>query len=221
MVDKKITISELWQKVDFTKFSTLSLIFSNILVLVFAIIDELSALSILRFYWMQSVIIGIFNFITILNLKEFSTEGFKRGNKQQPANDATKRSTAFFFLFHYGLFHFVYAQFLGVFSQNSYLNSDELNFFTLSAVMFFITSMFEYINAKNEQGDKLPNIGKLMFAPYTRIIPMHIIIIVGGFISAAGAWLSTDTNLLIIILFVSLKTFVDMLSQVYSSISQS
>jgi hypothetical protein len=77
----KVKLSVLWRQVDFTKFSTLSLIFSNFLVIIFAVIDKLSAIEVLWIYWAQSVIIGIFNFLKIITLKEFSTEGFKQGKK--------------------------------------------------------------------------------------------------------------------------------------------
>ena len=95
-----IKFSQLWSKVDFTKTSTLSLIFSNLLVVFFAIVDGISANEVLWIYWSQSVIIGIFNFINMITLKEFSTEGFKQGKKQMLPTRATAISSAVFFLFH-------------------------------------------------------------------------------------------------------------------------
>jgi hypothetical protein len=66
-------------------------VFSNLLVIVFAVVDNLSAREVLWMYWFQSVIIGIFNFIKILSLKEFSTEGFKQGNKPVPNTKALQK----------------------------------------------------------------------------------------------------------------------------------
>ncbi len=77
---------------------------------------------------------------------------------------------------------------------------------------FFISYLIEFINSKNEDSDELPNIGKIMFAPYARIIPMHLTIILGGFIGAAGASFSANTNLAIIILFTGIKTVVDLIT---------
>jgi hypothetical protein len=210
----KIKFSELWSKVDFTKTSTLSLIFSNLLVVFFAIVDGISANEVLWIYWSQSVIIGIFNFIKMITLKDYSTEGFKQGSKQPLPTRATAISSAIFFLFHYGFFHLVYAVFLGGFSEfsNSGSSSSGTKYFLLSAGMFFISYLIEFINSRKEESEELPNIGFIMFAPYVRIIPMHLTIILGGFIGAAGSFFSTNTNLAIIILFIGIKTIVDLIS---------
>jgi hypothetical protein len=210
----KIKFSQLWQQVDFTKFSTLSLIFSNLLVIIFAVVDRLSAINILWIYWAQSVIIGIFNFIKILSLKEFSTEGFRQGNKPVLPTRGAKISTAFFFLFHYGFFHFIYAMFLGSFSKFGISKGREFetSYFLYSTGMFFISYLVEFINSRKEETDDLPNLGKIMFTPYARIIPMHLTIILGGFIGAAGSFLSADTNIAIIVLFIGIKTVVDLIT---------
>lgn len=210
----RIKFSQLWSKVDFTKTSTLSLIFSNLLVIFFAIVDGISANEVLWIYWSQSVIIGIFNFIKMITLKEFSTEGFKQGNKQPSPTRATAISSAIFFLFHYGFFHFIYAVFLGVFSEfsGSSNSNSGAKYFLLSAGMFFISYLIEFINSRKEVSDELPNLGFIMFAPYARIIPMHLTIILGGFIGAAGSFFSTNTNLAIIVLFIGIKTVVDLIT---------
>jgi hypothetical protein len=87
--------------------------------------------------------LGFFNFVKILNLKEFSSESFKNGGETLPKK-SVKNSTAFFFLFHYGFFHFIYANFLGIFSLDSFIASNNYLQFLFSGVTF-LSLLFDYI----------------------------------------------------------------------------
>ena len=164
------------------------LVLSNVLTIFFAIIGNWNLSTVLWVYWFQSIIIGFFNFVRILSLKEFSTVGFTINDQQVEPTQTTKIFTAFFFLFHYGFFHFVYFIFLTADSfVNSYgsgLNFSELKFVLLAALVFFINHLFSYIYNKPKDTVK-QNIGSLMFYPYYRIIPMHIILIFGIFLVGA------------------------------------
>ncbi|MCX8104344.1 MAG: DUF6498-containing protein [Ignavibacterium album] len=211
---RKISIKELWEKVDFGKPTTWGVIGSNVAVIFFAIVDRLSASEVMWIYWIQSVIIGLFNFFRILLLKNFSTTGFKQNGKEVLPTKAAKISTAVFFLFHYGFFHLIYAVFLGTFpllldeSKNS-----PGNFYLLfTAIIFLINYGIEFYKEQTTISDEVPNLGTVMFMPYFRIIPMHLTIILGGFIAAAGSFLKTDTSLLVIILLMSIKTFIDLIT---------
>lgn len=176
------------------------LLLSNIATIYFATTEHWNLSTILWVYWFQSITIGFFNFIRILQLKEFSTTGFKINGKLAQPTRLTKIFTAFFFLFHYGFFHFVYLIFLlaGTFTKTygNIPDSAEIKYIFLTALLFFINHLFSYFYNKQKDTER-QNIGSLMSYPYARIIPMHLTIIFG---SAFGGALP---------LFLVLKTFAD------------
>lgn len=179
--------------------STLSLFISNLIIIVLAIIQTWDIATVLWVYWMQSIIIGFFQFLRILSLKNFSTENFKINNQPATSTQSTKTFTAFFFAFHYGFFHFIYAIFLFNFFQND--TNFNLQNILIGFGVFFTNHLFSFIHNKISDEKLKPNIGTLMFQPYLRIIPMHLIIIL-------GAMFENQTKL---IFFLSLKTLADLI----------
>jgi len=189
----------------FSDHSTLLLLFANFIMIFFAIYENWNLLTIMFIYWCQSVIIGIFTFFKILNLKNFSTEGMKFSNIPALPTTGTKIGIAFFFLFHYGFFHFGYLLFLIV---NPFFNTSSQTSFTDLTILFvvgifFINHLFSFLYNREKDSKKKQNIGKVMMFPYIRIVPMHLTIIFGSFFIMAG---SPQISL---ILFLILKTIAD------------
>jgi|SRR3989344_4934717 len=179
-----------------TDFSLVSLLVSNVTIIILAIVENWDVATVLWVYWMQSVIIGFFQFLRILSLKQFSTEKFTINNQPVQPTQNTKVKTAFFFAFHYGFFHFIYAVFLFTLFTRQPL---DLSYLFIGGLIFFVNHLFSYRHNKLLDEQKVQNIGKLMFAPYQRIIPMHIIIVF-------GAALGQST----LIVFLLLKTVTDL-----------
>lgn len=210
---KKISLRDLWNRVDLSKPSAWGLIASNLAVIFYAYIDNLSATEVLWMYWIQSVVIGLFNFLRILMLKNFSTEGFKQNGKEVSPTKATKISTGVFFLLHYGFFHLIYGIFLATFPTIMNEPKSEGSFYLLfSSIVFLVNYGYDFYKEQNTETYEVPNLGTIMFMPYLRIIPMHLTIILGGFIVAAGSFARLDTSLFVILLLMGLKTFVDLIT---------
>ncbi|MCU0653023.1 MAG: DUF6498-containing protein [Candidatus Pacebacteria bacterium] len=209
--EKKLTIAEerrLLVNSSLRDPSLYVLLLSNLATAYFAVVEHWSLPSVMLVYWQQSVTIGFFNFIKILQLKNFSTEGFKINGKQPLPTRGTQIQTAFFFLFHYGIFHAAYFAFLaGMFSMAGDNRGAEY-LFTVSAI-FFLNHLFSYLYNRPWAEEK-QNIGTVMIGPYARIIPMHLTIlfaIPAGFIfGAAGS----------ILIFLVLKTLIDAVTHVVS-----
>ncbi len=183
--------------------SILLLLVANLVTIFLAVSEGWSILIVMWIYWFQSIIIGFFNFIRILQLKEFSTEGFRINNRPVLPTEATKIYTAFFFLFHYGFFHFGYAIFLsGKGTGHIILEANQMNYVYFIAILFFVNHLISYI-FNNPRDSKKQNIGTLMFYPYARIIPMHLTIIFAGFSSQMA-----------MVFFLFLKTVADVIMHI-------
>lgn len=178
--------------------STVSLLSSNILVIILAVVQRWEITTVLWVYWMQSIIIGFFYFLRILTLRKFSTENFNIGNRPAPPTPQTKIFTALFFVFHYGFFHFIYAIFLSQFFSSG--QRTDFNYLFLGGLIFSLNHSFSYWQNKKNDEQKIQNIGQLMLTPYVRIIPMHLIIIFGAFAGQSA-----------LLIFLLLKTAVDIL----------
>ncbi|MBI2315165.1 hypothetical protein HYU93_03890 [Candidatus Daviesbacteria bacterium] len=177
--------------------SAISLLFSNIIVIILAVVQKWDVSTVLRVYWMQSIIIGFFQFFRILSLRNFSTENLKINNQPAPSTFQTKIYIAFFFIFHYGFFHFIYAIFLFNFFTNQAL---DLNYLFLGGSIFFLNHSFSFYQNRIIDKQQTQNIGQLMFAPYARIIPTHLIIVFGAILGQSA-----------LIIFLFLKTLVDLI----------
>lgn len=180
--------------------SALSLVLSNIFTIVVAIIEQWNLSKLLWIYWGQSIVIGYFNWRRIRCLKEFSTEGLKINDQPVTATKLTQSKVANLFAIHYGGFHIAYCIFL--FVEKTGLSQLEI-FSAVSCIAVFIFNhWFSFRQNLEKHISSKPNLGTVMSFPYARILPMHLIILIGSYFEkhSAGA----------LILFLSLKTFVDL-----------
>lgn len=177
------------------------LIGSNLLTIIIAVIDRWNLHTLMLVYWFQSVIIGIVNFIRILTIKNFSTEGVKVNDKPMEATKKAKTSMAFFFVFHYGFFHFVYLIFI---LTSSKFKGSNIIFIFLISVVFFINHFYSFLYNRKKDTKK-QNIGRIFFFPYARIIPMHLTIIFGSLLARG------KMAVLAVVFFLLLKTIADII----------
>lgn len=215
---KKQYSSLLWGKLptkeSLKSFPVISIVASNVLVLIFTILEDQSVLNVLWIYWFQSVIIGLFNFLKILSLKKFTVDGMKMNNKPLTESKTAKIGTAVFFLVHYGIFHAVYAGFLSGFSSIGILTNKivDYNFVLITSLVFLINYLIEFIFSYRKERDLVLSLPKLMMAPYKRIIPMHLTIIFSGFIMFGAVLGISDFSNVVLLVFIGLKTFSDLLT---------
>lgn len=181
--------------------SVLPLLLSNLLTMVWALVEGWQIVGVMLVYWVQSVIIGYYNYHRIMDLKEFSTKNFSINNKRPDPTPETKKSVARFFALHYGIFHAVYLGFiLGRESGAIGLSSIGI---AACIVAFVFNHRYSYKYNKERDSQRVPNIGTIMFFPYVRIMPMHITI-------AIAAW-QTGGSPIALFIFLVLKTVADII----------
>jgi Family of unknown function (DUF6498) len=99
--------------------------------------------TIVWIYWFQSVIIGFFNFLDLLTVRNYdSGEVTLNGNA---AGGGDKGCTAWFFLLHFGGFHLAYGVLLLV--KHNILQVDQL-VWMLGVAAFFMESIFNFMKQK-------------------------------------------------------------------------
>lgn len=152
---------------------------SNILIAYFLITGGQNIRTIVLVMWVQCLIIGLFNVIRILRLKEFSVEGFKINDRQVSNTPATKYLTAIHFIISYGVFLYFALQAIPGLESNAELIK-QFGAIAFSGAILFLTHLFSFIY-NTPRDTKKQNIGTLMFYPFIRIFPMFII---GGLASA-------------------------------------
>ncbi len=168
----------------------------NLVLLYTYFIGETSASLIVLMYFIQSVFIGVQYFVRMLILghRKNPTTGKRLGYK-----------LAFFFMFHYGFFHVVYVVFL--ISILSKLSGDIdfglLRWFVLALLGNTILSTVSDVK-RDKEGMRVPLL--IMFQPYLRIVPMHLLILFG---------FSRGNDIEgVFLLFIGLKTLADVLLHV-------
>jgi hypothetical protein len=136
-------------------------------------VGQIAVFTIVWIYYVQSLLIGVQYFVRLLSLKDSNASG---GNK----NPSSPRSMAFFFLLHYGFFHFVYFIFLAAmtFSDTPNVQIDG-KYFLYAVSGFAVNTIFSLISQVRQDRVEHPSPGSIFFIPYFRIVPMHLFIILG------------------------------------------
>lgn len=179
----------------------LGIFLGNGITMVAALLFTWELAEVLWIYWGQSVVIGVSNFFRMMKLKTFSTAGLKSNGKPVPETEAGKRSTAIFFLFHYGFFHLGYLAFVN--GQRSLGDFSALGLLSVAlciASFAWTHGRSLLLNQEEDFRDKKPNLGTLMLYPYLRTLPMHLTSILGAALGAES---------FAVLFFMGLKTAAD------------
>ncbi|MBS1628375.1 MAG: hypothetical protein JSR09_01075 [Bacteroidetes bacterium] len=147
--------------------------------------------TIVALYWVQSVCIGIFNFLSLITFPNTN-------NKMNFSGKTIANNGCFsvFFLVHYGIFHLVYLIFIldGIVK----VNQIDLNLFKIAVLLILVSTAINFIQDKIKTHTEGANYGTMFIMPYARIVPMHLMILLPKFFNINAPYL-----------FLILKTLAD------------
>jgi hypothetical protein len=196
-----------------------SLIATNLFTIVLALIQHWDLGTTMFIYWAQSIFIGFFAVISILDLRACDApQGEMQRMFSGSLSDADARKffpfyklvMAGFFTLHYGLFHWAYLAFiinLGFLQEGDITGHAGV---LLVLALFFSNHLYSFLHHRRAEPLTGPYMSALFFRPYARIIPMHLTIIAAGFVLIAFTLLGLpDPTRIILVLFLVLKTYLD------------
>jgi hypothetical protein len=177
------------------------LLLTNLAVILLAWFQEWKLAPLIWIYWWQNIIIGFFNWRRIKKLSRFSTSGLKINDRLVEPNAKTKKWVAGFFVLHYGGFHFIYLIFILGTAEGLLL--PEIVSASVGIALFLLNHWFSYRYNLRQDLAATPSLGGMAFYPYARVIPMHLVIIIGLQLGSASR--------AALIFFLVLKTMADLI----------
>lgn len=196
--------------------SLLTLLGSNLLTLVVAVVENWRILDVMWIYWGQSVTIGWFSWLRMRHLKRFSSEGFAINGAPVPSTPAGARMAANNLLAVHAMFHLTYLGFLIGFTAESGFRHTRQDLLALAVCIgsFVINHWFSYRHNLKDDLARIPNIGDIGCMPLMRVAPMHLTIIACGGLSFVFGETSRLYSAIALIIFLGLKTAADLFMHV-------
>jgi hypothetical protein len=202
-----------WYRVGSSVGAVVALILANVVPLAGVLWFGWSVWTILVIYWLENGIVGLFN---VLKMAAASGSG---------------KSIIPFFIVHYGMFWLVHGIFvmtlplfatigssvelepigmpvppMGVDGTGTASAGPNLAGVAIAGIFLFISHGLSYLFNYLGRGEYLrTTAGDLMFAPYKRLVILHLTIIFGGLAVA-----TTGAGLLPLVILVALKTAMDL-----------
>ncbi len=160
----------------------------NLLPLAGAIFWGWNVFTLLILYWLENGIVGVFNV-----LKMALAQGpidTRSGAPEMPSR-ASRLTLIPFFIVHYGIFWAVHGafvlslpEFIGLGGFDGETRGPRLDLVALGAIGLAISHGASFVFNYLGRGEyRTARLGILMFAPYVRLVALHLTIIIGGLLS--------------------------------------
>ena len=182
-----------WYRVSSSVGAVVALVVANLIPLAGVLFLGWNVWTILLLYWLENGVVGIYNVAKMLRAEGAETGDARFLVNGRPASSMSKASLVPFFCMHYGIFWVVHGVFVvlmpvfGMASGDGAASPGILEGVAPLTILFALVALtishgvsfwFNYIG-RGEYRRATPS-GQ-MFAPYGRLVVLHITIIVGAF----------------------------------------
>ncbi len=175
---------------EFFSGSVLGLLVANLIVIIWAMVEQWSLAIVVWIYWGQSVIMGVFwLWRVICNIGPPVRRGM--APEAEPSEVALRNpvGTAAFFLFHYTMFHFFLVGALVAISEKSpgqLIEALPMRMLVLLAVVFVVEQYISFKKDLKADSGKRLDVRKSAVFLYAHVIPIHVTIFIGVRLHESG-----------------------------------
>ena len=201
-----------WYRLGSSIWAVVALVVANLIPLIGVLFFGWSVWNILVIYWLENGIVGLINVLKMsVATGDEVTPGVTFMVNGRPATSATKMGLIPFFIVHYGIFWFVHGIFVLTLPAFFSLMSDDGMTLDLGPVVFAAVGLAIshglsfWWNFLHGGEYRRTTAAALMFAPYKRLVALHITIIFGAF-----AVMFTGAPAAAVAVLVAIKTAIDL-----------
>ena len=201
-----------WYRLGSSVGAVVALIAANVIPLIGVLAFGWSVWNILVIYWLENGIVGVINILKMSTATgDEAAPGMTVMVNGRPGSSMTKAGLIPFFLVHYGIFWFVHGIFVLTLPAFFSLTSDSGMTLDLGPVLFAATALAIshglsfWWNFLHGGEYRRTTVATLMFAPYRRLVALHLTIIFG-----AMAVMFTGAPAAAVALLVAIKTAIDL-----------
>ena len=200
-----------WYRLGSSIWAVVALVVANLIPLIGVLFFGWSVWNILVIYWLENGIVGVINVLKMsVATGDEVTPGVTFMVNGRPATSATKVGLIPFFIVHYGIFWYVHGIFVLTLPAFFSLMSDDGMTLDLGPVVFAALGLAIshglsfWWNFLHGGEYRRTTAAALMFAPYKRLVALHITIIFGAF-----AVMFTGAPAAAVAVLVAIKTAID------------
>ena len=201
-----------WYRLGSSIWAVVALVVANLIPLIGVLFFGWSVWNILVIYWLENGIVGVINVLKMsVATGDEVTPGVTLMVNGRLATSATKMGLIPFFIVHYGIFWFVHGIFVLTLPAFFSLMSDDGMTLDLGPVVFAALGLAIshglsfWWNFLHGGEYRRTAAAALMFAPYKRLVALHITIIFGAF-----AVMFTGAPAAAVAVLVAIKTAIDL-----------